>query len=45
MGSLDSNNRDQNLNLFDQLLKEILKNWPDVEFYNSVSSAELISGK
>ncbi len=44
MGSLDSNNRDQNLKLLDELLTEILKNWPDVEFHNSESAAKLITG-
>lgn len=39
IGSIIPENREANLKLFDKLLTEILKKWPDVEFINS---AELI---
>jgi len=42
MGSLDENNRTKNLKLFRQLLKEIVKRWPDVEFMSSDELGELI---
>ena len=38
IGNIDSFNRDRNIHLFTQLLNEIVKRWPDVEF---VSSDEL----
>ena len=44
IGSLDKNNRDRNLNLFDSLLTDIQKNWPDVEFLSSVDLGHLMGG-
>ena len=41
-GTLQKNNRDINLKHFDQLLKEIIKQWPDVVFMNTVSLSEII---
>lgn len=41
-GSLNEENRNQNLILFDQLLKEILKKWPDVVFMDTVSLAKIM---
>ncbi|KAF0200324.1 MAG: hypothetical protein FD170_3582 [Bacteroidetes bacterium] len=35
IGFIDAENRDRNLFLFARLLKEIVKNWPDVEFTSS----------
>lgn len=35
IGSIDKKNRDQNLLLFDSLLKQITTKWPDVEFCSS----------
>jgi hypothetical protein len=35
IGSIDSNNRDRNLKLLEELLKKIITKWPDVEFINS----------
>ena len=42
-GTLQKDNRDTNLILFDKLLKEITKKWPDVIFMDTVSLAELIN--
>ena len=41
-GTLHSENRDINLKLFDQLLKEITTRWPDVIFTDTVSLAKII---
>jgi len=35
IGSIDPNNRDRNLKMFDELLKKIITKWPDVEFISS----------
>lgn len=35
VGTLSQENRNQNLLLFEELLKKILKNWPEVEFLSS----------
>jgi len=43
MGSLDAQNRKDNLALLDELLKRILKQWPDVEFISSDRLGDLIS--
>lgn len=40
IGFIDKNNRDKNLKLFAELLCEIVKRWPDVEF---VSSDKLVT--
>jgi len=45
MGSLDLNNRDNNLKLLKQLLFEIKKRWPDVEFMSSDKLGDLITNK
>jgi hypothetical protein len=42
MGALDENNRSKNLKLLHDLLKRIVKNWPDVEFMTSDQLGELI---
>jgi hypothetical protein len=41
-GSLHAENRDANLKLFDQLLLEITKRWPDAVFMDTVSLAKNI---
>jgi hypothetical protein len=43
IGFIDPNNRERNLLLFAQLLNEITKRWPDVEFMSSNQLYELIS--
>ncbi len=43
MGALDSNNRADNLKLLDNLLKGIIKKWPDVEFMTSDQLGDLMS--
>lgn len=43
IGSLNSKNRDNNLKLLKQLLSEIVKKWPDVEFISSDQLGKLIS--
>ena len=45
MGSLDENNRKNNLSLFHELLTRIIKQWPDVEFMTTDKLGELIEGK
>ena len=42
VGYLRTENRDRNLKLFRELLKEIMKRWPDVEFMSSVQLGEYI---
>src|SRR5690606_35257429 len=42
IGSIFETNRIKNLKLFDELLGEVVKRWPNVEFMNSVQLAELI---
>ncbi len=42
IGFIDPSNREQNLLLLSQLLKEITKRWPDVEFMSSYQLNELI---
>lgn len=41
IGSLDKKNREENLSLFKELLEKILKEWPDVEFLNTVQLADI----
>jgi hypothetical protein len=41
MGSLNEENRKANLRLFSELIKMILKNWPDVEFTTTDKLGEL----
>ncbi|NLA49408.1 MAG: hypothetical protein GX876_08100 [Bacteroidales bacterium] len=43
MGELDPRNRDNNLELFRQLLDSILKAWPNVEFMTSDKLGDIIS--
>ncbi|HEY5590911.1 MAG TPA: hypothetical protein VIK55_07815 [Paludibacter sp.] len=45
MGFLDPSNRDRNLILFKQLLSEIVKRWPSVEFMSSDELGAQISKK
>lgn len=42
IGSIDENNRKQNLKLLHELLSSIIKRWPDVEFVNSVQLGDII---
>jgi len=42
IGYLDESNRDKNLKLFEELISRIVKKWPDTEFHNSESLANLI---
>lgn len=42
IGALYKENRDQNIKLFKELLKDIKKTWPDVEFMSSNELGELI---
>lgn len=42
VGFINSRNRDENLRLFERLITEILKRWPDVQFMNSVSLGKTI---
>lgn len=42
IGSLDEGNRTRNLKLLKQLLSEIVKRWPDVEFMSSDELGDLI---
>jgi hypothetical protein len=44
IGILDENNRKRNLTLLEDLLKKILKLWPDVAFMTSDALGELIGG-
>lgn len=42
IGSLDPKNRELNLLLFDKLLNEIIKRWPEVEFMTSDELGDII---
>lgn len=42
IGSIDVRNRDLNIALFKELLVQIMKKWPDVEFMTSVDLGNLI---
>jgi hypothetical protein len=42
IGSIFPGNRDENLKLLEDLLKKVLKKWPDVEFMTSDQLGELI---
>lgn len=42
MGELDVSNREKNLKLFDELLRKMIKRWPEVEFMTSDGLGELI---
>lgn len=45
IGSLNEKNRIQNLELFSQLLKKILKKWPNVEFMSSAELGNIIANE
>ncbi|GAB2680593.1 hypothetical protein GCM10027036_38780 [Flavihumibacter cheonanensis] len=45
MGGIVTRNRTENLKLFRLLLKEILRKWPDVEFFSSDQLSSLINNK
>ena len=45
VGALDEKNRTDNLILFNDLLKRIIKLWPDVEFMTSDQLGDLIAGE
>ena len=42
IGSIDSSNTDRNIPLLKELLKEIVKRWPDVEFLTSDQLGDII---
>jgi hypothetical protein len=42
IGTIDPENRSRNLETLGQLLKRIVKQWPDVEFISSADLAEII---
>jgi hypothetical protein len=42
VGFIDKQNRDTNVKMLDELLSEITKKWPDVEFLNSVQLGKLM---
>lgn len=43
IGAIDENNRIRNLKIFKELITEISKNWPDVEFMSSTELGDLIN--
>lgn len=43
VGFIDEKNRDQNLKLLTNILKEAIKRWPEIEFLTSVSLGALIA--
>lgn len=45
MGTIDPENRNQNLELLNNLLGAILEKWPDVEFHSSVSLGKLYQSR
>lgn len=45
IGSIFEENRNKNLKLLDQLLVDMLKCWPEIEFMNSVNLGELIKNE
>jgi hypothetical protein len=45
MGGLDPNNRTRGLRLLRQLLQQIVRQWPDVEFMSSDQLTDLITAK
>jgi hypothetical protein len=45
MGSLDERNRSSNLKFLDELIKQIIRFWPDVEFMTSDQLGNLISNR
>lgn len=44
IGSIFPDNRKNNLTLLDNLLQEMLKKWPDIEFINSKKLGDLVTG-
>lgn len=45
IGSIDKNNRNRNIELFEELIRRILLKWPDVEFLTSVELGDVIDNK
>ena len=45
IGSINPNNRKENLKLLDQLLKKVIMLWPNVEFMSSDQLGNLITNK
>jgi hypothetical protein len=43
IGFIDPKNRERNLELFGQLLKEIIRKWPDIEFMSSDQLLEIMN--
>ena len=43
IGSIDSSNTDRNIPLLKELLREIVKRWPDVEFVSSDQLGDIIT--
>jgi len=44
VGYIDESNRDQNLKYLNELIKSMLKIWPDIEFMSSLDLGKVISG-
>jgi hypothetical protein len=42
-GFIDETNRDKTLKMLDQLLRKVLKRWPEIEFMSSSQLADIIS--
>ena len=42
VGFIDEKNRDSTLKLLDEILKRVLKKWPEVEFFNSADLGKII---
>jgi hypothetical protein len=42
IGCIDEKNADEGLRKLDELLKEIIKRWPDVEFMTSTELGDII---
>jgi len=45
VGFIDKTNRDRNLKYLSQLIKQIIKRWPDVEFMTTIELGNLILNK
>jgi hypothetical protein len=42
MGGMDENNRENNLKLFCEILNDLVKSYPDIEFMNTVQLSNFI---
>lgn len=45
MGSINPENRERGLKKLDNLLVQIIKKWPEVEFITSMELGDIITGK